>query len=100
MNLVDGDGPDDRLLDVAEEVFAERGFKGATVREIAGRVKRSASYVSTRFGGKGGLYQAVFERLIRGRDLSSPSPLPPREKRWVLLVAQEIVDPQLGHPTK
>jgi TetR/AcrR family transcriptional regulator len=61
----DGDATSrSRVLDAAERVFAERGFAGATTREIAlaaGVQKRMLFYY---FSSKDDLYRAVLERII------------------------------------
>lgn len=49
----------DQLIDVARGVFAERGFDGTAVEEIAARAKVSKPVVYEHFGGKDGLYDAV-----------------------------------------
>lgn len=45
-----------RLLEAALIVFAERGFDGAGIREIAERAKANSAMVQYHFGGKEGLY--------------------------------------------
>jgi TetR/AcrR family transcriptional regulator len=63
---VDGDAVRRRVLDAAEHVFAERGFAGATTREIAeaaGIRKRMLFYYVP---SKQALYRAVLERVITG----------------------------------
>lgn len=63
------DGPDtrERILDAALEVFSERGFEGATVRQIAAKVGVSDPALYAHFKGK----QEIFEALIKlaGPDL-------------------------------
>jgi len=49
-----------RLLKVAEELFAEKGFEGTSIREITSKAGTHLSAVSYHFGGKEGLYRAVF----------------------------------------
>lgn len=48
-----------RLLDAAGEVFAERGFRDATVREICTRAGANIASVNYYFRGKEGLYLEV-----------------------------------------
>lgn len=50
------------LLDAALTEFAEKGFEGARVGDIAARAGVSKQLVSYYFGGKEGLYQAIVER--------------------------------------
>lgn len=51
-----------RILDAAEELFAERGFAGVSVREIAGRVGLNQASIYNHFPSKQALYEAVLER--------------------------------------
>jgi len=44
-----------RLLDAAREVFSQRGFQGATVREICRRAEANGAAVNYHFGSKNGL---------------------------------------------
>ncbi len=46
-----------RLLEAALIVFAERGFDGAGIRDIAERAKANSAMVQYHFGGKEGLYR-------------------------------------------
>ncbi len=54
----------ERILDVAEEVFAEKGYEGATLREVASRVGIRTPSLYNHFDGKDSLYAAVLERGI------------------------------------
>ena len=46
----------EQLLNISREVFAERGFEGASVEEIAARAGVSKPVVYEHFGGKDGAY--------------------------------------------
>ncbi len=60
----------DRLLDSAEELFCERGFEGASIRDIAASAECNIASVNYYFGGKEKLYQAVWRHhLITMRDI-------------------------------
>jgi AcrR family transcriptional regulator len=50
------------ILDVATSEFAERGFSGARVDEIAERTRTTKRMLYYYFGSKEGLYTAVLER--------------------------------------
>jgi AcrR family transcriptional regulator len=50
------------LLNVATEEFAERGYSGARVDEIANRTRTTKRMIYYYFGGKEQLYLAVLER--------------------------------------
>lgn len=77
------------ILDAAEQVFAERGFDGARLGEIAERVGIQRPAISYHFRDKRDLYQAVLRRLVgdlfeRTRAaLSGRDPLPMRVERAV-----------------
>ncbi len=55
------DGTKKRLIEAAGEVFAEHGFRAATIREICKRAGASVSAVNYHFRDKEGLYEAVFD---------------------------------------
>lgn len=51
-----------QLLTVARSVFAEKGFDGASIEEIAMRADVSKPVVYEHFGGKEGVYAVVVDR--------------------------------------
>ena len=53
----------DALIEAATLVFAREGFGPANLREIAQAAKANPALIGYHFGGKEGLYLAVFERL-------------------------------------
>jgi AcrR family transcriptional regulator len=57
-----GGGTVVRVLDAAEYVFAEYGFAGASVRDIAARAGLNAASLYNHFPGKQELYEAVLDR--------------------------------------
>jgi AcrR family transcriptional regulator len=60
----------DRLVDAAEELFCERGFKGTSIRDIAASAGCNIASVNYYFGSKEKLYEEVWHRhLIPMRDL-------------------------------
>jgi len=59
----------DRLLDVAEELFCEYGFKGTSIRDIASEAGCNIASVNYYFGSKEKLYEEIWRRhLIPMRD--------------------------------
>ena len=108
----------ERLLDAAAAVFVERGFRGATIREICQRAGANVAAVNYHFKGKQEIYTAVlrrsYQRSIERHDPRGGLPVgaPPRERllafvgsflRRILdesdsghfgrLMSREIVDP-------
>ncbi|NYT69167.1 TetR/AcrR family transcriptional regulator [Pusillimonas noertemannii] len=63
-----GDNTSERILDAAEEVFAEVGYSGATLRMVAAQADVTQALINYYFGSKYGLYEAVFIR--RGRVIA------------------------------
>ena len=55
----------ERLLEAAGEVFAERGFRDATVREICKRADMNQAAINYYFGDKKGIYEAVLRYAHR-----------------------------------
>ena len=55
----------DRILDAAEALFAERGFAGTTLRDVASRVGVRNPSLYNHFASKEALYAAVLERVTR-----------------------------------
>jgi len=55
----------EQLLVISRELFAERGFEGASVEEIAARAGVSKPVVYEHFGGKEGAYAVVVDREVR-----------------------------------
>ena len=55
----------EQLLRVGRELFAEKGFDGASIEEVAARAGVSKPVVYEHFGGKEGLYAVVVDRAMR-----------------------------------
>jgi AcrR family transcriptional regulator len=54
----------DHILDVAERVFSDHGFDGASTRMISGEAGVNMAMLNYYFGSKEGLFLAIFERKI------------------------------------
>jgi len=54
----------DQLIGVALMCFAEKGFEGTSIEEIAARAEVSKPVIYEHFGGKEGLYAVVVDREV------------------------------------
>ena len=54
-----------QLVDVSRQLFAEKGFDGTSVEEIAVRAEVSKPVVYEHFGGKEGIYAVVVDREVQ-----------------------------------
>ncbi|WP_062203595.1 TetR/AcrR family transcriptional regulator [Demequina salsinemoris] len=54
----------EQLLTVSRALFAEKGFEGASVEEIAARADVSKPVVYEHFGGKEGIYAVIVDREV------------------------------------
>jgi len=68
----------EHLIAVATKLFAEKGIRGVTVRDIAGEAGVSHSMIFRHFGGLEGLARAAFERVSGqvGQNSEYLEPLP------------------------
>ena len=55
----------EQLLRVGSELFAEKGFDGTSVEEIAARADVSKPVVYEHFGGKEGMYAVIVDREVQ-----------------------------------
>jgi TetR/AcrR family transcriptional regulator len=78
----------DKILDVAEALFARRGFEGVGLREVAEAAGLGKSSLFHHFRSKAQLYLAVLERVLARIEerccvaLAGPGPAPARLDRW------------------
>lgn len=54
----------EQLIEVGRKLFADKGFEGTTVEEVAAKANVSKPVVYEHFGGKEGLYAVVVDREI------------------------------------
>lgn len=67
-----------RLLEAALIIFAEKGFDGAGIRDIAEHAKANSAMVQYHFGGKEGLYlEALRYAFEQGPKWIHTLPIPP-----------------------
>src|SRR5690606_36685057 len=82
---------DRQMLDVAEEVFAERGYQGTSMDEIAERCGVSKPMLYEYFGSKDGLLEAGVGRskaqLFDDTHKASAGATTPQDDLWRGMVA-------------
>ena len=81
-----GERTAERILDAAEALFAERGYAGTTLRDVATEVGLRTPSLYNHFPSKDSLYAAVLERGIR----------PVFEVMSEVVVARQGADRDLG----
>src|SRR5205809_3159162 len=59
-----------RILDVAEELFMQHGFEGASMRMLAAKAGVNLAAVNYHFGSKHALIEAVFRRRLDPMNLA------------------------------
>lgn len=87
------DSTRDRLLGAAGEVFAEKGFRDATIREICKRAGANIASINYHFGGKERLYSDVLRYVDDATNERHPAATPesarlPAEKRLEVFIVQ------------
>ncbi|MBT3279096.1 MAG: TetR/AcrR family transcriptional regulator [Phycisphaerales bacterium] len=95
-----------RLLQAACEVFAENGYRGATVAEICKRAEANIAAVNYHFGDKERLYIAAWRRALDVAiekyplDGGVPHDAPPEERlhgRIESLIRKTMDEGEVGH---
>lgn len=83
----------ERILEAAGPLFADKGFEGATVRDICEGADANIASVNYHFGGKSKLYIEVVERAIKARtdlipmDGGLPGDAPPDQRLRAFVLA-------------
>jgi len=68
---VSSDPTREKLLDVAGRIFADRGYRAATIREICVAAGANIAAVNYHFGDKLGLYTEVIHQSMRMAELEA-----------------------------
>jgi AcrR family transcriptional regulator len=68
----DAEATRQRLLDAAAEEFAARGIAGARVDRIAHAARSNKAQIYHYFGSKDGLFDAVFDRIVKATVSETP----------------------------
>ena len=87
----------DALLIAAMEVFADKGFDAATVRDICGKANANVAAVNYHYGGKDALYVAVLEEIFPSEEneqIATDPSLPPEERlhQYLSTMVKEIYE--------
>ncbi len=105
----DGIETRERILTIACEVFAEKGYHDATVEEICGRAKTNIAAVNYHFGSKDQLYCQVWRRAVEAAHAAyppegglGPDAAPEERLRGAIYsIVGKTVDPgRIGHAGK
>ncbi len=91
----------DRLLKAAERLFADRGFKKVTVRDICRAARANVAAVNYHFGDKLGLYREVMQSAIdamRGtndaaRRAGDGQPAEEQLRRYISIFVHRVLAP-------
>lgn len=89
-----------RILGAAETEFADHGFDGVSVRQIALRADVPVALINYHFGSKEGLYRAIFEmrapmivdQRVAGLRLAE---MEPERERKVEMIVKAVLVPNL-----
>jgi len=89
-----------QIIDVAEQLFAKKGFAGTSVRDIAQAADVNVSMISYYFGSKEKLIEALFQlRMAESRSrlemLVTDENLLPMQKLNILI--DSVIDRLLGN---
>jgi AcrR family transcriptional regulator len=74
-----------RLLDAAEQLFADRGFSAVSIRDIAGAAAVNVAAVNYHFHGKQSLYHEVLRRVATGK-----------RERYLAAIRRAAAGPEAG----
>jgi TetR/AcrR family transcriptional regulator, regulator of cefoperazone and chloramphenicol sensitivity len=91
----------DRLLKAAERLFADRGFKKVTVRDICRAARANVAAVNYHFGDKLGLYREVMQTAIDGmrgtndaaREAGAGQPPEEQLRRYIAIFVHRVLTP-------
>lgn len=93
------DATRDRLLRAAERLFADRGFRKVTVREVCRAAHANVAAVNYHFGDKLGLYREVLQAAIdamratteAARQAGAGQPPEERLRRWISIFNHRLL---------
>ena len=86
------------MIEIGRGLFAERGYDGTSVEEIAHRAEVSKPVVYEHFGGKEGLYAVIVDReVLTLLDVIRSSLTSGRERELIEQAALALLDYIEGH---
>jgi AcrR family transcriptional regulator len=94
----------ERLLQSAKQLFADRGFRNVTVREICRDAHANVAAVNYHFGDKLGLYRAVLQSAIdrmhettdQARDSGKGQPPESQLRTFISIFIRRLLDDRTG----
>jgi AcrR family transcriptional regulator len=90
----------ERILSTAERLFAERGFNGVSVRELAGAARVNIALIGYHFSSKEGLLSEVYRRhcvpLIEERLRGLDAAMKRRGKARIAAILEAFIRPALS----
>jgi AcrR family transcriptional regulator len=95
-------GTSERILDAAEDIFAEKGYSATSLGDVADRVGIRSPSLYNHFKNKEALYEAVLERLLKVFsapliELGSGAVTNERVFQWLeIIVRQHHANPNLA----
>lgn len=83
-----------RLLDAAEQLFAEKGFESVSVRDVTQAAKANVAAVNYHFGSRDGMIALVVARYVTPINQERLARLDALEKKWgaKAVPLEEIID--------
>ncbi len=86
------------IINGAIEVFSEKGFRGATTKELAARVGVSEPVLYQHFSNKEDLYAAILEQLAGTCDVVLPLNESQDDREFLTELANGLIDWHREHP--
>ena len=83
------------LIEACTELFAERGIKAVSIRDIASKANVNSALISRHFGGKDGLVEAALREMINRFDSNVEFESAPGEQMLAKSIQTIIQNPEV-----